>query len=541
MWSVREGSKGVSDGQHEDPGVTPCGLQVPSSMPPLEATAGIADHIGAASAAAQRPALKPALKRASSSPRRRQNQVVHFTPRSDQTPDNFPITPNTNWSTWVWPDYSSPSYQDPNQDSHSSYTISQPQIHSNSNHSGGNASGSSQQTYHQQQALMMHYPPNFNPQTPPQQTAGYYSTPSPPSTTPQQQRQPTQYPQYGQPQSAMMSGRGPPGPPPQQQYPHQPPMMMPPQQNMMHMSGNPMQAWYNSIPEPRMGPFQPPIPLMRGTQFMPGLSSMHPVEAQYMMYIATKRWQASPMAQTTFPNFAAMPLPRLSIKERNEMEGLRECFDLGRFPGDTQDQESPAKNPFVGNGYNHGQGNNNAAPPPAAGGNNNHCCGHHCCGNHAAAGPSNGNNHNNGNPQPATAPDASDSGSSSSASSSSSESDSEPEDPAVRRHKDWVDHAWFDIFGTLYPPRRRFTADQFWSRRDCRILAIMETKYEGVKWAEFSAQFCNATGRYVPPEYIQYKMEHDGEPIGSDDDEDESDDDDEFAESSSSSSASSAE
>lgn len=257
-----------------------------------------------------------------------------------------------------------------------------------------------------------------------------------------------------------------------------------------------------------------------------------------MMYIATKRWQASPMAQTTFPNFAAMPLPSLSIKERNEMEDLRRCFDLGRFPGDVSNQDSPAKSPFAGNGP--GNGNNNGGPnagPPAVGNYHNNCCGHHCCGNNRAAGPSNGNN-NNGNPQ-AAAPVASDSGSSSSSSSSSSESDSEPEDPAVRRHKDWVDHAWFDIFAGLYPPRRRFTADQFWSRRDCRILAIMESKYEGVKWAEFSAQFCNATGRYVPPEYIQYKMEHDGEPIGSDDDDGESDESfDEFAQSSSSSASS---
>ena len=276
MWSVREGSRDVSDGQHEDLGKVPWGLQAPSSTLQLDPAAGIASDVGDAATQAQLPGLKSALKRASSSPRRQQ-QVVHFTPQSAQTPDSLAITPNTNWSTWVSPSYSSPPYQDPNQNSHSSYTISQPQIHNNSNNYGGDASGSSQQTCHPQQPLIMQYPPNFNPQTPPQQTAGYHPTPSPPLSTPQQQQQPTHYPLYGLPQSTMMPGRRAPVPPPQQQYPPQLPMMMPPQQNMMHMSTNPMQAWYDSIPEPKMGPFQPPIPLMRGTQFMPGLSSMHPV------------------------------------------------------------------------------------------------------------------------------------------------------------------------------------------------------------------------------------------------------------------------
>ncbi|KAK7954998.1 hypothetical protein PG988_015692 [Apiospora saccharicola] len=279
------------------------------------------------------------------------------------------------------------------------------------------------------------------------------------------------------------------------------------------------------------------------------------------MYIATKRWQASPFAQTSFPNFAAMPLPRLSVQERKEMEGLRECFDSGRVPGDMQD-ESPAKQPIedysnnnryagpngampppAGNNYNNNNGANTA--PPAVG-NNNNCCGHqfYCCGGNHAAGPYNGNNPNgNVQPGPANAPESESSTSSSSSSSESeSESESEPEDPAIRLHKEWVDHAWFDIFANLYPPRRRFTADRFWSRRDCRILGIIESKYDGVKWDEFSAQFCNATGRYVPPEYIKYKMETDGVAIGPDDEsESDVDFDDDFDEYESESSASSGE
>ncbi|KAK8067046.1 hypothetical protein PG997_013793 [Apiospora hydei] len=196
-------------------------------------------------------------------------------------------------------------------------------------------------------------------------------------------------------------------------------------------------------------------------------------------------------------------------------------------------QQKNKKKRAADNGNNNananGNGNGNAAPAT-----NNNCCHHHCCGNHCAGAPVNGNGNNQS--APADAPD--DDSSSSSSASASSSSESEEEDPEARRHKDWTDHAWFDIFGQLYPPTRRFTADRFWSRRDCRILAIMESKYEGVKWAEFSAQFCNATGRYVPPEYIQYKMESDGVPIGSDDeDEDNSDEDyeDEFVETDSSS------
>lgn len=281
MWSVHEGPRQ----QHEDDGVVHWGFQAPSAMPRLDPAACITGHVGAAAnpAALPLPALKPALKRGSSSPKRQQ-QMVHFTPRSSEAPDNLPITPNTNWSTWASPSYSSPSYQDPNHHSHSSYTISQPQIHSNSNNSGAyNPSGSNgsyqQQSYHhEQQPLTM--PLNFNPQTPPQQTAGYHPTPSPPMTTPPQQQQqyPTQYPLYRLPQSNMVPSRRAPAPP-TQYYPVNPPLMMPPpqQQNMMPMRTDPMQDWYNNIPEPKMGPFQPPIPLMRGTQFMPGLSSMHPV------------------------------------------------------------------------------------------------------------------------------------------------------------------------------------------------------------------------------------------------------------------------
>ncbi|KAK7954999.1 hypothetical protein PG996_015804 [Apiospora saccharicola] len=200
-------------------------------MPPQihSSAAGITGHVGAAATPAAQPQpqpqpLKSALKRASSSPRRH-HQVVHFTPRSSEVADNFSPAPLTNWSTFASPSYSSPSFPDPNQNSFSSYTISQPQIHTDSNDSGsGNVSGSSysphQQSYYlqqqQQPPTMMKYPPNFNPMTPPNQTAGYHPTPSPPSSTPSQQQYqyPAQYQMYGPPQSNMMPGRHGPAPPP---------------------------------------------------------------------------------------------------------------------------------------------------------------------------------------------------------------------------------------------------------------------------------------------------------------------------------------
>ncbi|KAK8041319.1 hypothetical protein PG994_014326 [Apiospora phragmitis] len=349
----------------------------------------------------------------------------------------------------------------------------------------------------------MQYPLDFNPSTPPQQTAGYHPTPTSSISTPPQQQQYRYPPQQQQIPQPMMPGPHPPAPP--QHYQPQPQMMPAPQQNTM----NPMEAWYNSIPEPQRGPLHdsdPPHawhPVLARPQFY--------ASSQYMMYIATKKWKASPYAATTFPNFAAMPLPSLSIKQREQMAYLRECFDTGRFPGDMCNHiPLPSNNNQVA-GNNNASANGNAA---AAAPTNNNCCHHHCCGNHAAAPPANGNNGNNSNNgnngnQAAAGP--------ASAPSSSSE---EEEDPEARRHQEWVDHAWFDIFGQLYPPTRRFAADRFWSERDCRILAIMESKY----WAEFSAQFCNATGRYVAPEHIQYKMETDGMPIiGSDDDEGEGD------------------
>ncbi|KAK8017515.1 hypothetical protein PG993_013841 [Apiospora rasikravindrae] len=537
MGSTYEAPRDVLNEQHETPNVTKRGiLKDPSFFTtPLTSATGDCGSLVVEG--------DPATPADSSSSPRRHRQVVKFQTPPPGTPQAIlPSTPNTNWSTWVSPSYSSPSYQDPsNRNSHSSYTISQPQIHSNSNNtSRGDGSGSknsAQQPYQHPRIMKMKYPFGFNPQTPPQQTAGYYHpTPSPPLSTPlQQQYQLPYYPPRQQHQQQMppppmtASGPYPPGPP--QHYQPQPQMMPGPSQYPPSMPpqnmANPMQAWYNSIPQPEVGPFEPPIPLMRGTQFLPGLSSMHPVEAQYMMYIATKRWQASPYAETTFPNFAAMPLPSLSVNERKEMEDLRECFDNGRFPSDMQNkqQQPPPKNKKTkraadnSNGNGNGNGNGAAAAVPTNG-----CCHHHCCGNHAAAAPANGNGNNQ-----APADESSSSPSSSASSSTSSSSEEEEEDPEARRQKDWTDHAWFDIFGTLYPPTRRFTADQFWSRRDCRILAIMESKYEGVKWAEFSAQFCNATGRYVAPEYIRYKMESDGVPIGSDDEDSDEGYEDEFA------------
>ncbi|KAK6834892.1 hypothetical protein PG987_009586 [Apiospora arundinis] len=332
---------------------------------------------------------------------------------------------------------------------------------------------------------------------------------------------------------------------PYQQYPeHQqytmtsafPPSIPQHQPQPMAMQPNridPTEMWYNSIPEPAVGPFTPPIPPMRGTQFLPGLHAMHPVEAQYYMYIATKRWQETPHSQTMFPNFAAMPLPALTFAERQEMNGLRECFDKGRFP-DYASNRTPSVVAAAGGAANSPKA---AAAAAAAAGTvppikPKYCpdCGtafaspkqrfcHNCGANTASIGVDE-NNNSNGD-QAATAPAPAEAPPKTAPAPSRHDEPNHQETPAeaaARRQYDLTNHAWFDIFRNLYPPRRRFTPNQSWSRRDCKILAILETKWEGEKWLEMSAQFCNATGRYVDPEHLKYKMESDGSPLESDDD-----------------------
>ncbi|KAK8067047.1 hypothetical protein PG997_013794 [Apiospora hydei] len=268
MGSSYEAPRHVPNEQHGNPDVTRRGiLKDPSFFAtPLTSAAGDCGHTVAGEGDPAANQAAPADD-SSSSPRRHRQVVKFQTPPAGTPQTILPNTPNTNWSTWVSPSYSSPSYQDPNnKNSHSSYTISQPQIHSNSNNtSRGDGSGSrnsSQQPY--QPALIMKmkkYPFGFNPQTPPQQMAGYHPTPSPPlSTPPQQQYQSPYYPSQQQQQQQMpqppmgMPGLYPPGPP--QHYQPQPQMMPAPPQYPSSMPmppqnmANPMQAWYNTIPEP---------------------------------------------------------------------------------------------------------------------------------------------------------------------------------------------------------------------------------------------------------------------------------------------------
>ena len=251
------------------------------------------------------------------------------------------------------------------------------------------------------------------------------------------------------------------------------------------------------------------------------------VQAQYYMYIATKRWQSSQYAQSTFPDFALMPLPELTLEETNEMNQLIESFNKDRSSNDVSNADPRAVAGTDGAADHPVESPNVAAAAASTAAEWTSCynCGtsywlfhtpNFCSGcGIAIAAPRDNNHGNQAAPIPA-AYDASLAGPPNT--EPALRAYETPEQALARQEYAWNNYAWFTVFREKYPPRRRFTANQTWSRRDCKILAIIETKWEGTKWDEMAAQFCNATGRIVDPEHLRYKMEHDGEPLPSDDD-----------------------
>lgn len=59
----------------------------------------------------------------------------------------------------------------------------------------------------------------------------------------------------------------------------------------------------------------------------------------------------------------------------------------------------------------------------------------------------------------------------------------------------------------IYPPTISPKPDATFSKTDCEVLALVESKYTRGKWLEMQANFFNVTGRMVPLEIIRRKCE----------------------------------
>ena len=72
---------------------------------------------------------------------------------------------------------------------------------------------------------------------------------------------------------------------------------------------------------------------------------------------------------------------------------------------------------------------------------------------------------------------------------------------------------WIHVLGNMFPPRRCFVPDSAWSPADCWILAVIEAKYDALRYKQYQADFFNATGRMVPADIIRGKMARDACPL----------------------------
>ncbi len=67
----------------------------------------------------------------------------------------------------------------------------------------------------------------------------------------------------------------------------------------------------------------------------------------------------------------------------------------------------------------------------------------------------------------------------------------------------WHEH----IARHLYPASIRVEPDAHFSQSDCRVLEMIDARYQSVRWLETQARFYNETGRMVPLEAIRRKCE----------------------------------
>ncbi|KAF4968873.1 hypothetical protein FSARC_3808 [Fusarium sarcochroum] len=63
------------------------------------------------------------------------------------------------------------------------------------------------------------------------------------------------------------------------------------------------------------------------------------------------------------------------------------------------------------------------------------------------------------------------------------------------------------IYGELYPVEIHPKPDAYLGKRDCELLATIDSKYKRSRWLEMQANFYNVTGRMVPLEAIRARCE----------------------------------
>jgi hypothetical protein len=63
------------------------------------------------------------------------------------------------------------------------------------------------------------------------------------------------------------------------------------------------------------------------------------------------------------------------------------------------------------------------------------------------------------------------------------------------------------IYGAMYPPYIHPQPDAYLGKRDCALLATIDSKYKRSRWLEMQANFYNVTGRMVPLESLKARCE----------------------------------
>ncbi|SPO00676.1 uncharacterized protein DNG_03424 [Cephalotrichum gorgonifer] len=96
----------------------------------------------------------------------------------------------------------------------------------------------------------------------------------------------------------------------------------------------------------------------------------------------------------------------------------------------------------------------------------------------------------------------------SSQSSSQSEStDSSPDPGSTESEGEQQLYLQEQIRENLYPPYLSLEADDHFTKRDCAVLATVDSKMRRGKWLEMQANFFNATGKMVPLSVFRDKCE----------------------------------
>ncbi|KAM5380747.1 hypothetical protein ACJA88_005076 [Fusarium oxysporum] len=63
------------------------------------------------------------------------------------------------------------------------------------------------------------------------------------------------------------------------------------------------------------------------------------------------------------------------------------------------------------------------------------------------------------------------------------------------------------VYGAMYPPYIHPQPDAYLGKRDCALLATIDSKYKRSRWLEMQANFYNVTGRMVPLESLKARCE----------------------------------